>query len=407
MARDPADIALEGPGAVLQSLSTAKVYRPAHVNGNAAHNVSSGINLEKVKQTAEEIRLDLICAGALLQKAAPKREWYCHPWLPAKEPTLFAGDGGIGKSTLAIQAAVASALGIQWLGHDILKGRTLILTAEDGRDELHYRLEQIVTQESPYALQDALEALMSIFIIDATRDLDPTLATYDERTGIQPTPLYDAIKREIVRNRINLLIIDSLADVFAKEIERHAARSFIRLLRDLGCTTILIAHPSVSGMQSGRGYAGSTHWNNSVRSRLYFKRAETSNGEVPDADLRVLEMPKNNRARAGTELFLRWKDGRFVPENANEQSLENLQKAIAVEELFLKLLSQFGEQSRKASPNRGHTYAPKLFSEHPSGKGISLKAFAQAQQILLDAGKVKIVEGGPPSRRYQWLEVAQ
>jgi RecA-family ATPase len=270
---------------------------------------------------------------------------------------------------------------------------------------MHYRLNEIVSQEWPYSLSDALEALMSIFVIDATKDLDPTLATYDDKNGIRPTPLYQSIKRAIAAQRIDLLIVDSLADVFSKEIERHAARSFIRLLRDLGCTVILISHPSVDGMKSGRGYAGSTHWNNSVRSRLYFKRAETSEGEEPDPDLRVLELPKNNRAQAGTQVFLRWKEGRFVVENRDAQSIDNLMQAVKAEEIFIKLLRQHNDQGQKVSPNPSQTYAPALFSKHPNAEGISKTAFERGMQNLIGLGKIKIEEVGPPSRRYQQLRV--
>lgn len=351
----------EGPEAIRAQLNEAVLNR-RKTNGHDQNPRNPSFD-EQVKRTAVE--LNLICAGQLLQKEAPKREWFCYPFLPRNEPCLFAGDGGIGKSTLTNQIAISSALGIQWLGFDILKGRSLILSAEDGEDELHFRLNEIVSAESPFAMRDALEALLSIFIIDATRDLDPTLAVYDDKTGIQPTPLYHAIKSIIAKNQIDLLVVDSLADVFGEEIKRHAARSFIRLLRDFGSTVILIAHPSVDGMKSGRGYAGSTHWNNSVRSRLYFKRAETSEGEEPDPDLRVLELPKSNRAQAGTQVFLRWKDGRFVRENRGNQSIDDLGKAVKAEDVFLKLLRLFNLQKQTASPNRNQTYAPQLFSKHP------------------------------------------
>jgi RecA-family ATPase len=394
----------EGPGSIRAHLDHAVMNGRRHMNGTA---VPDGDTQARIKNAAAEIDLQLICAGQLLRKEAPKREWFCYPWLPRWEPTLFAGDGGIGKSTLTNQAAIASALGIQWLGHDIFKGRSLILTAEDGRDELHYRLEQIVTADSPYSLEDALECLMSIFIVDATKDIDPTLAIYDEKKGIEPTPLYHAIKREIEKRRIDLLIVDSLADTFSKEIERHAARSFIRLLRDLNCTTILIAHPSVDAMKTNRGYAGSTHWNASVRSRLYFKRAETSDGEAPDPDLRVLELPKTNRARAGTQIFLRWKDGRFIPEKTDHHSIDELGKQLKAEEVFIELLGRLNEQRQTASPNKNQTFAPLVFSKHPDSQGVSKAAFERAMQVLLSAGRIKIVDEGPQSRRYKKLVVVQ
>jgi RecA-family ATPase len=399
------ELRVNGADAVRARMDNAKPFRPKRKEAPRGNGGERDFEA-RIGDVAKEIELNLIQAGELLKTPAPPRNWFCYPWMPQKEVILLSGDGGIGKSTLAVQAGISSALGIQWLGYDIMKGRTLILSCEDGRAELHYRLEQIVKQESPYALQDALEALMSIFIIDATRDIDPTLATYDEREGVKPTTTYEAIKAAIRQNHIDLLILDSAADLFAEEINRHAVRSFIRLLRELDCTVILLAHPSAAGLKDGRGYSGSTHWNNSVRARLYFRKAETKDGEEPDPDLRILEMPKNNRARADAKIFLRWEDDRFVRENANDQSLEKLQNALKVEELYLQLLSKFNEQSQRVSPKKSPTYAPKLFNEHSDGKDISVRRFAQAQQTLLDAHKIKIVEGGSPSKPRTWLEVA-
>jgi RecA-family ATPase len=402
MRRDLNDeLRANGPDAVRRRMDNAVPFRPDANRANGHDDAA-----KRFESTAKELERYLIQAGELLKTPAPPREWFCYPWMPSKEVILLSGDGGIGKSTLAVQASISSALGIQWLGYDILKGRTLILSCEDGRAELHYRIEQILKSDSPYAGKDALEALLSIFIIDATRDLDPTLATYDEKTGVMPTPLYQAIKALIERNRIDLLILDSAADLFAEEINRHAVRSFIRLLRELGCTVILLAHPSASGMRDGRGYSGSTHWNNSVRARLYFRRAETPDGEEPDPDLRILEMPKNNRARADAKIFVRWKDGRFVPTSTNEQSLETFQQALRDEDTFIQLLTKLNAQNRRVSPNRGPTYAHTIFAGHPDADGISVARFKRAQEMLLNACKIKVVEGGPPSRRYSWLEAA-
>ena len=78
-------------------------------------------------------------------------------------------------------------------------------------------------------MRDALEALLSIFIIDATRDLDPTLAVYDNHNRDSADPRSLVLKSIIAKNQIDLLVVDSLADVFGEEIKRHAARSFIGL----------------------------------------------------------------------------------------------------------------------------------------------------------------------------------
>ena len=68
----------------------------------------------------------------------------------------------------------------------------------------------------------------------------------------------------------------------------------------LKAAVLFIAHPSVDGIKTGRGYSGSTHWNNSVRSRLYFTDGTSADSEgPPNPDLRVIELAKSNRARRG------------------------------------------------------------------------------------------------------------
>src|SRR3954447_15789691 len=98
-----------------------------------------------------------------------------------------------------------------------------------------------------------------------------------------------------------------------QEIRRRQVNSFVRLLRQLaiqiGGAVLLLAHPSLAGLNSGSGLSGSTHWNNAVRSRLYFTR---TTGDDADPDERTLTRMKANYAGAGDVLRLRWQHGGFV-----------------------------------------------------------------------------------------------
>ena len=72
-----------------------------------------------------------------------------------------------------------------------------------------------------------------------------------------------------------LLVLDPSANLFqVNENSRPAAIACIGMLRglalDFDCAVLLLSHPSLSGLNSGSGTAGSTSWNNAVRSRLYF-----------------------------------------------------------------------------------------------------------------------------------------
>jgi RecA-family ATPase len=46
-------------------------------------------------------------AAELLAKPAPVREWFVPQWMPAHDVTLLGGDGGTGKTMLALQLAIA------------------------------------------------------------------------------------------------------------------------------------------------------------------------------------------------------------------------------------------------------------------------------------------------------------
>jgi RecA-family ATPase len=64
------------------------------------------------------------------------------------------------------------------------------------------------------------------------------------------------------------------ADMFSgDENSRPQSRQFIGLLKRLArkhdCAFLLLAHPSLTGLNTGSGMSGSTGWNNAVRSRLY------------------------------------------------------------------------------------------------------------------------------------------
>ena len=242
-----------------------------------------------------------------------------------------------------------------------------------------------------------LEQLNGVGFIDATRDADPTLATFDERTkAVSPTTMFSWLKAKIAAEGIGLLILDSTADVFGEEINRHAVRSFIRLLRTIGCTVVLLAHPSAEGMKSQRGYSGSTHWNNAVRSRLYLESAKAADGVEPDQDLRTLSVKKANRARAGATVTLRWTPAGFVRDERAGSSLNEMAAEQKAEEKFMELLKLHIEQGQRVSPHRSPTFAPTLFAKHPDCGGVSKRAFESAMSKLLTTGRVKIEKSGRP-----------
>jgi RecA-family ATPase len=197
-----------------------------------------------------------------------------------------------------------------------------------------------------------------------------------------------------------LVVRDTAADLYGgDEIKRSQVRHFIGMLRATSikhdCAVLLLAHPSVAGMKDGTGYSGSTAWNNSVRSRLYLTSGE--------GDARVLKTVKSNYGKKGGELHLEWRDGVFVTHNPSEPTIADGLIASHDDKKFLAVLSKLNRNGMRPSPNRSPSYAPKLILRHPDGKGTKALAMEQAMHRLLDAGKIKVVQEGPPSRRYARL----
>jgi len=356
----------------------------------------------KTREPLSAIRL-----GDLLIKPAPSRRWLVEGWLPAGQVTLVAGDGGIGKTTIALQLAASVATGTEWLGLTVAKrGRVAVLSAEDDIDELHWRFAQIA-RSIPGSHDETLEQLNDVLLIDASGDLDPTLANFDEKNGLKLTDTLARLKEFLASEQIDVLILDSAADVFSEEINRYAVRSFMRLIRGLADTVILLGHPSVSGMKDGRGYSGSTHWNNAVRSRLRFEVAKDPEGGAPDPDLRILELAKANRARGKQIMSLRWTEAGFMRDDEAASGVDALSRRLKAEDTFLKLVKLFNEQGRHVNPSTSRTGAPVLFAKHPDNKGFTKSEFEHAMETLLGAGKIQVVTEGPPSKQIQRLKAKE
>lgn len=351
---------------------------------------------------------DPICAAMLDGQPVPPRLWHVDGILPARTVTMLSGDGGTGKSLLALQLAVSTALARPWIGQPVTAGRVLFLSAEDDLGELHRRLADVVAAEGArLADLDGL-SLKSLAGADA-------LLAAPEGTGrlLRETRLYDALSAWIGAHRPALVVLDTLADLFGgDEVNRAQARQFIGILRRLAldhdCAVLLLSHPSLSGMARGDGASGSTAWNNSVRSRLYFRRVKVDGDTEPDSDRRELEVIKANYGRKGGVMSLRWQGGVFLPEpGSTETGLDRMAASAKAERVFLKLLQRFTDEGRHVSHQPGPTYAPTKFARHPDAEGCTKRAFDLALDSLLGRGAIRIGQHGKGAKARSHIEKVQ
>jgi len=303
----------------------------------------------------------------------------------------MSADGGTGKSLLALQLLVGVTCTSKWLGMAVAaKGPAIYFSAEDEKDEIHRRLEDICASEGI-----ELSALADLYVMPLS-EKDSTLVNFDSKNAMAETELWRELEEYVEEIEPKLVVIDTRADVFGgDEIKRHQVRSFVSLLRGLATkydtAIVLLSHPSLTGMATQTGQSGSTGWGNSVRSRLYFE------SDKEDNDLRTLSNKKANYGKKGFEMRCRWSQGVFVAA-AGDVAADTAAAAMAGEK-FLELLVLHAAQNIPVSAKPGGSnYAPKMFARHGQSAGISESAFKAAMERLLKSGAAENVQYGPPSK---------
>jgi RecA-family ATPase len=323
----------------------------------------------------------------------PQREWIVPQYIPHPTVTLLCGNGSVGKSLLALQLGVGRALAREWIGLLPEPGRTIYFSAEDDADEMHRRLDGIRRFHcAPWAdIGDGLRLRDNV-------GADAILCGWGSGV-LKPTAVMLNIIAHIDDFAPELVIIDTLADAYpGDENDRCQARQFVGMLKQVSrtrkCSFLVLAHPSLSGLNTGRETSGSTGWSNSVRSRLYFQISKASDGSEPDKNLRTLEGMKSNYGAGGGKIDLEWNDGLFVPVDA-PAGLDRMAAEAKAEDVFLAILKHFNITGRNAGIRPGTSYAPALFADQPDNQGVGKKQFETAMNRLLADNKIAIAESGP------------
>jgi RecA-family ATPase len=335
---------------------------------------------------------------AWLGKPVPERDWTVHNRIIRRNVALLSGPGGVGKSILIMQLAVAHALGRDWLGTMPVQGPVMYLNAEDDERELHYRLHAVLAHYG--AEFDAL----GDFHLTALAGKDAVLGEANRHGIVRPTRLFEQLHKRACAIRPVLVALDTAADMFAgNENDRTQVRQFIGLLRgvaiDADCAVLLASHPSVSGMEKGTGLSGSTAWHNSVRTRLYFQATDSDESKA-DPDLRELRCMKSNYGPNGEVIRMRWDNGVFKPMRVPTGPEQVAQNA-AADALFLQLLDRSASRRENLSASRtANNYAPTVFAKAAEAKAAHFGRdhFADALDRLLAANRVGVEAYGAKSR---------
>ena len=211
------------------------------------------------------------------------RQWLVDGWLPAGRVALLSGQGGAGKSRLALQLAAAMAeKRAEWLPHGLSLaqfGPAVIATWEDEPDEITRRLRGMVEP------QDGLEALKDrLHVLDFAGKgafWQPVEGGSRHTSTLGELTLAGEWTRAYCEtHKARLLVVDPLAAAYAcSENDRGLVRAFMTSwdgwARATDCAVLIVSHPAKAAESD---YSGSTDWHASARAVWKLGTAETGAG---------------------------------------------------------------------------------------------------------------------------------
>lgn len=379
------------PSSVMSDLSPLMMRAMEEENGslppsrlNGSHPPGSGTPIDWLSKVGKE---------------PPPRHWFIRDWLPPA-PTLLAGMGGIGKTTLLQTLATALAFGRNFIGEIEQAARVLVWTCEDDDAEV-WRRQIPICAHFGLDIGDLADRL---HIVPRT-GLDNVMLDVAMGNPV-PTRVMQELQAQVLDLNIDVLVLDNLAHFFGgKESDRHQTTLFVNsimgMVRDRPFAPILVGHTARS---EGSEYSGSAAWENACRVRLYLGRNlpdAPEDEDEGDPDVIVLAKRKANYA-AKDHLRLRFNGGLFVPEHANGVSLDPEQRKNVADQVLLKGFDRLIEMGLTCTDSaNSQNYLPRKLIEHGLNQGHSkaeLKAamFRQMGRDVLKRGQVGAYDNRTP-----------
>lgn len=200
------------------------------------------------------------------EEPAPRR-WRIEGILPERYPAIIFGDGGHGKSYLALFAATAVVAGFPFLGLVTQRGPVLYLDWELDNEEFTRRAYQVARG---FGLERPPHGLLYV------RATAPLLEIADQIANL------------VTSEGLGLVVVDSLGPACGGS-DPEAARSIIPVmgvLRDLGVTSLTVDHQAK--MQQGQDYAAKTPFGSAYKYNLARAVWQTERADKREGALSLL-----------------------------------------------------------------------------------------------------------------------
>jgi len=236
-------------------------------------------------------------------------EWLWHPYVPLGEVTVLAGDGGVGKSMIALSIAATLSIGLTpFTLAECAPCHVLFVTAEDDAAR-------------------TLKPRASHYELDETR-----IHVLDCGLGMSADKWIEKVTAACKEFGAKLVVIDPLQafsdgrDLNKLHEARAAMATFHRLARETGCAVLIISHFNKgTGGKAQYRVNGSADIVNAARSALIAGVVERDGDEI-----KVMAHVKSNYAPRGATISfstdngaMRW--GATVPVTAEDISVGKVQ----------------------------------------------------------------------------------
>ena len=211
-------------------------------------------------------------------------------------------------------------------------------------------------------------------------------------------PALPILRKQIGDFRPGLVLLDSVAKIYGgpennRQLVTRCVQRLIQLCIEFGTTILLNGHDNKAGE-----YSGTTAWENTVRSRLHFKReAELDDNGKPikgGDSHNVLIRPKTNYAAPDDlGIAMRWFGGALIsldPDHVTPEMQAAMRQAEAeADQAFIEALRQLTTRQVTTSDASTSTYyAPKQILKHSLASNLSQRDLAKAMRRLIMSGAI-------------------